>query len=80
MDFSSRESQTSAPKNVGKLFSYSLSLWEWARVRARSVAKKEKQEWGWILGSLIPHPNPLPKGGRLEDSDATLATDDFLAH
>src|SRR2546425_2122909 len=43
-------------------FPYSLSLWERARVRARSVAKKEKQERGWFLWSLIPHPNPLPEG------------------
>ena len=32
-------------------------------------------------GLANPSPQPSPKGrGRLEDSDATLATDDFLAH
>src|SRR5437899_4519869 len=33
-----------APKTCRKQVSYSLSLWKWARVRARSVEKKEK---GW---------------------------------
>ena len=61
--------------------SYSFSLWERARVRARSVEKKKV--WGGVVSlcSLIPHPQPSPKGrGRLEDSDLILTTDKVLAY
>src|SRR5438270_11348662 len=59
---------------VGKQVSYSLSLWERARVRARSVARKEKME-GCSHCSLIPYPKPLPKReGVLEDGDLVLMT------
>src|SRR2546427_8422123 len=41
-----------SPRIAGKRLSYSISLWERARVRARSVEEKG----GGSLCSLIPHP------------------------
>jgi hypothetical protein len=63
-------------KIVGKQVSYSLSLWESARVGARSVEKKEKER-GFSLCSLIPHPNPLPKGEGVGRRYLALATTNF---
>src|SRR6266567_7335975 len=53
------EFSASAKKVVGKQTSYSLSLWERARVRARSVEKERKKEKK-VRDSFAMLANPSP--------------------